>query len=122
MPGPTPNDFGDDDSDDAGLVAKGVPGDNAAPLTITEISQLLKRTVEERFSTRIQMTVPDRHNPTLHRVMEVVNGDEELYVSGYDDAALDRVRLGAWFAGGRRPYDPGTGRCADRAPSPTGRT
>ena len=32
-----------------GLVAKGQPGDNAAPLTITEISQLLKRTVEDRF-------------------------------------------------------------------------
>ena len=50
MPGPTPNDFGDDDStNDAGLVAKGQAGDNAAPLTITEISQLLKRTVEDRF-------------------------------------------------------------------------
>ena len=33
----------------AGLVAKGQPGDNAAPLTITEISNLLKRTVEDRF-------------------------------------------------------------------------
>ena len=50
MPGPTPNDFGDDNStNDAGLVAKGQAGDNAAPLTITEISQLLKRTVEDRF-------------------------------------------------------------------------
>ena len=34
---------------DGGLVAKGAPGDNAAPLTITEISNLLKRTVEDRF-------------------------------------------------------------------------
>jgi len=33
----------------AGLVAKGRPGDNAEPLSITEISNLLKRTVEERF-------------------------------------------------------------------------
>ena len=50
MSGPTPNDFGDnDDPNDAGLVAKGFAGDNAAPLTITEISQLLKRTVEDRF-------------------------------------------------------------------------
>lgn len=32
-----------------GLVAKGPPGDNAAPLTITEISQALKRTVEGAF-------------------------------------------------------------------------
>ena len=45
MPGPT-SDF---DSDDAGLVAKGRPGDNAEPLTITEISAALKRTVEDRF-------------------------------------------------------------------------
>ncbi len=33
-----------------GLVAKDVDGDNAAPLSITEISAILKRTVEERFS------------------------------------------------------------------------
>jgi exodeoxyribonuclease VII large subunit len=45
MPGPS---F-DDDETAGGLVAKGVAGDNAAPLTITEISNLLKRTVEDRF-------------------------------------------------------------------------
>ncbi len=33
----------------AGLVAKPQQGDNAAPLSITEISNLLKRTVEDRF-------------------------------------------------------------------------
>ena len=44
MPGPT---FEDDD--EAGLVAKAQAGDNAVPLTITEISNLLKRTVEDRF-------------------------------------------------------------------------
>ena len=33
-----------------GLVAKDVDGDNAAPLSITEISAILKRTVEDRFS------------------------------------------------------------------------
>src|SRR6476661_2602424 len=50
MPGPSSNDFGDDeDVPAAGLVAKGQPGDNAAPLTITEIANLLKRTVEDRF-------------------------------------------------------------------------
>jgi exodeoxyribonuclease VII large subunit len=47
MPGPSFDD--DSDSGDAGLVAKGVPGDNAAPLSITEISNLLKRAVEDRF-------------------------------------------------------------------------
>jgi exodeoxyribonuclease VII large subunit len=45
MPGPS---YLDDD-EPAGLVAKGQAGDNAAPLTITEISNLLKRTVEDRF-------------------------------------------------------------------------
>jgi exodeoxyribonuclease VII large subunit len=46
MPGETPSDF---EQSDGGLVAKGAAGDNAAPLTITEISNLLKRTVEDRF-------------------------------------------------------------------------
>ncbi|HEY7808718.1 MAG TPA: exodeoxyribonuclease VII large subunit [Croceibacterium sp.] len=46
MPGDTPS---DSSKGDGGLVAKGVAGDNAAPLTITEISNLLKRTVEDRF-------------------------------------------------------------------------
>ncbi|MFA6218650.1 MAG: exodeoxyribonuclease VII large subunit [Erythrobacter sp.] len=44
---PTPCD--DDIDDGEGLVAKRRAGDNAAPLTISEIAQLLKRTVEERF-------------------------------------------------------------------------
>src|SRR5688572_21765808 len=48
MPGPS-FDEDDDAMPAAGLVAKGQAGDNAAPLTITEISSLLKRTVEDRF-------------------------------------------------------------------------
>ena len=36
------------DADD-GLVARGRDGDNAPPLTVSEIAQALKRTVEERF-------------------------------------------------------------------------
>lgn len=36
-------------ADDASLVAKGRSGDNAEPLTVSEISQALKRTVEDRF-------------------------------------------------------------------------
>jgi len=35
--------------DTPGLVARSAAGDNAQPLSITEISQLLKRTVEDRF-------------------------------------------------------------------------
>jgi exodeoxyribonuclease VII large subunit len=38
-----------DDPETGGLVAKEAPGDNAAPLSITEISARLKRTVEDRF-------------------------------------------------------------------------
>jgi exodeoxyribonuclease VII large subunit len=50
MPGPSPNDSGaPNDVPAGGLVAKGHAGDNAAPLTITEIAHLLKRTVEDRF-------------------------------------------------------------------------
>ncbi|MBO9498297.1 MAG: exodeoxyribonuclease VII large subunit [Novosphingobium sp.] len=45
MPGPSY----DDDDAAGGLVARGSPGDNAEPLSITEISALLKRTVEDRF-------------------------------------------------------------------------
>ncbi len=37
----------DDDTDN--LVAKGRPGDNAEPLSVSEISAILKRTVEDRF-------------------------------------------------------------------------
>ena len=36
-------------------------------------------TVEERFSVRIRMSVPDRHNPRLQRVMERINEDDDLY-------------------------------------------
>lgn len=38
-----------DDSSDDRLLATSEAGDNSAPLTITEISQALKRTVEDRF-------------------------------------------------------------------------
>ncbi len=37
------------DIDDAGLVARSRSGDNAEPLSISAISALLKRTIEERF-------------------------------------------------------------------------
>ncbi|MBU6266471.1 MAG: exodeoxyribonuclease VII large subunit, partial [Sphingomonadales bacterium] len=38
-----------DDESAGGLVAKDKAGDNAAPMSVSEISALLKRTVEERF-------------------------------------------------------------------------
>lgn len=37
------------------------------------------RTVENRLADRIDMTVPDRHNPKLHALIERVNADDDLY-------------------------------------------
>ncbi|MEE1877801.1 exodeoxyribonuclease VII large subunit [Altererythrobacter litoralis] len=39
----------DESEEDGGLVARNRQGDNAAPLSITEISNMLKRVVEDRF-------------------------------------------------------------------------
>ena len=39
----------------------------------------IARDLESRFERRIVMNVPDRHNPKLHRVMELVNADDDLY-------------------------------------------
>jgi len=46
----SPPPFPEDDNPSSGLVAKDSPGDNAAALSISEISALLKRTVEDRFA------------------------------------------------------------------------
>jgi len=37
------------------------------------------RRIAERLENRVEMTVPDRHNPRLHRMIELVNRDDELY-------------------------------------------
>ncbi len=37
------------------------------------------RGIDERFERRIEMSVPDRHNPKLRRAMQLVNGDDDLY-------------------------------------------
>lgn len=47
MASPFPPD--EDDNRDGGLLARETPGDNAGALSVSEISQLLKRTVEDRF-------------------------------------------------------------------------
>jgi len=46
---PSPPDYGHDDEDKGGLLARESAGDNAPALSISEISALLKRTVEDRF-------------------------------------------------------------------------
>jgi hypothetical protein len=43
------------------------------------IPDLQARSVEERFRRRVTMHVPDRNNPKLHRLMEWVNANDELY-------------------------------------------
>lgn len=35
--------------------------------------------IDSRFARRILMNVPDRHNPKLRRIMELVNADDDLY-------------------------------------------
>jgi metal-dependent HD superfamily phosphatase/phosphodiesterase len=37
------------------------------------------RTVRERFERRVEMNVPDRHNPKLRTIIERVNADDDLY-------------------------------------------
>lgn len=37
------------------------------------------RTVAERFERRLEMNVPDRHNPRLRALIERVNADDDLY-------------------------------------------
>ena len=39
----------------------------------------LPRSLDARFERRIVMNVPDRHNPKLRKVMELVNADDDLY-------------------------------------------
>ncbi|MFV2007790.1 MAG: HD domain-containing protein, partial [Longimicrobiales bacterium] len=38
-----------------------------------------RRTVEERFERRIVMSVPDKHNKKLQKLMQIVNDDDDLY-------------------------------------------
>ncbi len=38
-----------------------------------------RRTVEERFERRIVMSVPDKHNKKLQKLMKIVNEDDDLY-------------------------------------------
>jgi exodeoxyribonuclease VII large subunit len=87
-----------DQEDAAGLVAKVAPGDNAAPLTITEISQRLKRVVEDQFGFV-------RLRGELSGVKRAASG--HLYCSLKDEGArLDGVMWkGAVARLGFRPED-----------------
>ena len=52
------------------------------------------RTVEERFSARISINVPDRHNPRLREVMARVNADDDLYALWLCTNVMAVERLG----------------------------
>ena len=83
----------------AGLVAKETAGDNAAPLSITEISALLKRTVEDRFGFV-------RVRGELSGVKRAASG--HLYLSLKDEGArLDGVMWKGQV--GRLPFRPEDG-------------
>lgn len=55
------------------------PTENRSDLEVVPECDTTCRTVEERFAGRVHMNVPDKHNPRLHRVMELVNADDDLY-------------------------------------------
>ncbi len=85
--------FDDDDHADGsgGLVAKETAGNNAAPLSISEISNLLKRTVEDRFGFV-------RLRGELSGVKRAASG--HLYCALKDDkAVIDGVM---WKGGAQR--------------------
>lgn len=82
MPRPFDESYDDDEYGDGrrgGLVAKQSAGDNAAPLSISEISALLKRTVEDRFGFV-------RLRGELSGVKRAASG--HLYCALKDDKAL----------------------------------
>jgi exodeoxyribonuclease VII large subunit len=85
--------YDDDDTNgrSGGLVAKDTAGDNAAPLSISEISNLLKRTVEDRFGFV-------RLRGELSGVKRAASG--HLYCALKDDkAVIDGVM---WKGGAQR--------------------
>jgi len=52
-------------------------------------------TIDDRFARRIEMRVPDRHNPRLHRVMEWANANDDLYAAwiGANVTAIERLGM-----------------------------
>lgn len=56
-----------------------IPDADADPADAAGADQSLPRDVKGRFERRLKMTVPDRHNPKLRRLMALVNADDDLY-------------------------------------------
>lgn len=55
----------------------------------------IARDVDGRFKRRIIMNVPDRRNPKLQKVMELVNADDELYAlwTAANVNAVERLQM-----------------------------
>lgn len=72
-------------------------GGDVSPSTAeaTREEALFGRSLEERFAHRLRMTVPDRHNPRLQRLMERVNQDDELYAlwTAANVTAIERLGM-----------------------------
>jgi metal-dependent HD superfamily phosphatase/phosphodiesterase len=53
------------------------------------------RSVDDRFRERIEMRVPDRHNPILHSAMEWVNANDDLYAMwvASNVTAIERLKM-----------------------------
>ena len=51
--------------------------------------------IDARFERRIVMNVPDRHNPRLRKVMELVNADDDLYAlwTAANVNAVERLKM-----------------------------
>jgi hypothetical protein len=93
------------------------------------IPDLQPRSIDDRFARRIEMRVPDRHNPRLHQVMEWANSNDELYACWVSANVTAIERLGMSDHGPvhvkivmnlavrrpRRPGSPATLRMSGRA-------
>lgn len=60
-----------------------------------DLPDIQPRSIDERFARRIEMRVPDRHNPRLHSVMEWVNSNDELYACwvAANVTAIERLEM-----------------------------
>ena len=48
---------------------------------LDEVGPYGGRDIDERFERRVEMNVPDRHNPHLHAFIDRVNADDDLYAT-----------------------------------------
>lgn len=61
----------------------------------TEHDEPTPRSLDERMTNRVQISLPTRHNPKLARIVEAVNGHERLYALwvGANVTAVERLGM-----------------------------